>query len=277
MKKVILSTISLAVLVFGVGSCKKVTNSPNSSNNDNASLMNFKAIGEFHNAGLDFVFQRLVIAKDSKLMSIKEAEGIIKFIDQEALNFARNSNTFVRSDFHFNEAIYLEIYDKSTSVYKTMKQSKSTSLLWLPDEQLTENIKMYFEVIESIFDIDDFNYRQERLTETLNELYNSDLPEYDKFVLLTTYEVAIHSDNYWNHHWEEWRDLFEEYNEISPETAKKMAKADMSGAAVAAGAAWWANLVVGPGTVAYSAAIGGGALGASAYEGVNSFLNWLFP
>ncbi len=180
-------------------------------------------------------------------------------------------------DSYINESVFSDLYNKCISVYKSKKIDKSSSLLWLPDEQVTENIERYFEIIESIFESDDFEYRKSRLTETLEELYNGNIPEYDKFILLTTYEVAIHSDYYWHNHWKVWSEFFEEFNKISEATAKKIAFADLGGAAVADGAAWWANVVAGPGTIGYGVAIGGGALGSSAYEAVTSFLHWLFP
>mgnify|MGYP006076124753 CR=1 FL=1 len=262
--KIIKSSILIAILGIALWSCKKTDNLPvNQNNKIEPSALNineFEYIGQQHNDGLDFVYDKLLTLKndDSKVYSKEE---VIELTNQYTIEYYE----YIKGDNSFNEAH--DIINDSYYNMQTLDQ------LYNRYENLSSGLTSALNNLDII--ISNQNLGLNEIVTKIKELElqaNDNLSSSDKIVFFSASTIARYTMNYWNSNSNKWKELF---NFETESWYGDAGGADVVGGAAAAVGAAVVNVVIGAGTVAYGAAIIGGGVGSSAYSAIMSFWNWL--
>lgn len=247
-----------------------------------------------HNKMLEEAYQFL--ENQSKNESLKNKSNKIKKQNLEDFLIS-----IVETDGKYSESVKQKgienirnVFNQKLTLSKVLNTHKSKSSISNIEET-------YLKKLEEIIDKVDFNLENgisDKIIDLEKEIENDEtLKNEQLLVLFSATQTAKYSYTYWKENWEKWVALQEIPNKVlkhnnafskndeectdghcgcNCEDAKDIVKADVAGAAGAAVGAAAANIVVGPGTVAYGGAIVAGGVGNSVVEGVKKLLDWLW-
>ena len=256
MKKIILSAFALSVVLF---SCKKDKDFiPNSNNNIEplALIINqYDYIGQQHNDGLDFVYNKLLTLKNENL-KIYTKEEIQELSNQYTILYYET----IKSDNPFQGA-----HSLINNSYKDMHSQ---------EKLYNENLNLSNELMQLLDDLDVIINNQSL---TKNQIVNSIkslednainiLNDNDQRIFFSASTVGRYTIDYWSNNINKWKELF---NYETESWWGNAGGADVAGAAGGAAGALVVNVVPVFGQVAYGGAIVGAAVAGSVGSAVYS-------
>ncbi len=183
MKKLFPKTFALlCVTLFGV-SCNVQDDTAPDSDFEIATCNPYDFIGEFHNQGLDYVFNNLPTTKTSSIS--------VESIDYLSTSFCQ------------------EIFSKD-SRFEIPDITKSDGAEYEGTIELSQVANHFYDRIIDIVQTSDYNYIKDQLILIESEIANSDnneISEYDEAFLLCSIAVAKFSNEYWEEHLEKTKGL----------------------------------------------------------------------
>lgn len=294
MRKIKLFSFLTVVLGFAILSCTneslEMDNYPIS---DVINAENIEFIGIEHNIMLDETYEFL--KKQSSKKSYKNKSSKSKKEDLEDFLISRVKANRKYSDYS-NE---MEIKSVKNLFREKITFSKSSIYSKKTSSSLSDKEKEYLDSLYEILEKIDFT-KDNNIEKSISKLEkiienNIDLSDEQLITLFSATQTAKYSYKYWKKNWKKWADLSSNdssislkqltlmnkanaeddgHNGCSCEYAVDIVSSDVEGAVYGAVGAAAANIIVGPGTVAYGGAIVGSGAAFSLEAAFGEYFDW---
>jgi hypothetical protein len=217
---------------------------------ERVSPQQFDYVGIEHNEGLDEFLNILNANKSKTILTSNKKVDLLK-------NYLSSELSEARLD------------SESASVINSLHE-KATSFTYLNDKNLFDNLEMsrnlrnYLKNLNSLIDNSrDLKSLKASIDSFCLEARSSELTNEELSILYGAASTAKFSADYWSNNMDKWEVHFDKTNTTQAkgfwsgvwDGIKHVAGADAEGAVAGAVGAAAANLIIGPGTVAYGAAI----------------------
>ena len=269
--------ISLIFLSITFFACSEESN----TDSELLSLNEFKKLAQDHNKAMNHVLNGL---KNNDISFDKNKSNIDDLINSELNSFYSNKyKTSKEIAVEYSEkGVKKFFYDKSVT---EKNSSNSLSPIQAVIDEYSESLSG--EVIELLNQLEiSLNNAPNHFDATINQINSiedtaqNELTEIEAQIILAGAEIGKASLEYWKDNIDEWQQVLSSGgNNRSTKgwfSWSDVAGADVAGAVGAAVGAAVVNVIAGPGTVAYGAAIVGGAAGGSAASAVSQIWNEIF-
>ena len=285
--------IYVVTLIFLV-SCSEQENDTNViENNSRITAKELDFIGKEHNEILERAFNFLNDNQDliSNKNNFDKKELLLDFLVSDMRDIKKYPEEYIEAGISHTKKVFNE-NDRSF-----LKNANNTIF----DEvinQLSQKEIDYLDSLNSILqqeNVENNTILEDILNLEISAENDLELSNNQLFVILAAASTAKNSFQYWDanyHLWESIDSNQSKTNIVCTKSSKSLAKndghngcacanvsavakADVTGAVGMAVGAAAANIIVGPGTVAYGGAIISGAVGNSATEAASQILDWL--
>jgi len=278
MKKLIYGASLLTIIGSIIFGCQKesLDIQPVSKNSQSEEIIStIRMIGTEHNAGLDAIYNHLLVTNESESLSKLKLEEILNITKEGAANFFEsNKNEMIRNSdgkSFYNEKVNIAISNK-----EPLYNSKSSYHFLSKEDfdKLSDNQKEYLVEIENSINENDFELTIESL-KNIESKAILNLSADESIIIITAVEVGINSFTYWHENLDKWNELLGNKSKAAFSWGS-VGKSDVAGAVGGAVGAAVVNVIPGAGQVGYVGAIAGGAIGNSAVDAVGQLLDSWF-
>lgn len=257
-------------------SCDKTALTSQENINQKLNPKEFNIIGEQHNKGLEFVYNRLStnLINQGKLKITKtnsRATILQNILDEAEQYCAEYVDEY--SIIHNDPTAYIaHLYN--TQVFDGKAVISSTGNLYSDDisDKLVISQKNLLNELNTVMSDDDYNLSSlnSRIDNIEMRIQSLNLTVDEQLVLYSATSVARHTLEYWNVNLEKWQTSLGDLEVVrtSGYNWKSIGKHDVAGAVSVAYSMSWANMFGPISTSAWIIGIGGGAIGASTYEAI---------
>jgi len=264
--------LSIAITILGISlwACKK-EETPISTSPIEPSAMQineYDYIGQKHNEGLEYVYNKLVELKQNKTGELTKEAVVNKCIE-----YTNQFYNTIKGDEDNDEDAY-SLISNNINLPETYS---NVSAYYNSNSNITANTKGYLMQLDNI--LSDENLSLSVIISQINQLEQnaySNLSDEEKYVFYSATSTAKHTMTYWYNNIDNWKNLFDFNTEADNTWYGNAARWDVSGAAGGAAGAWVANTIPIVGQVAYGAAIIVTGVSCSVGSAVKSFLDWVW-